>query len=191
MRRSDFAFGEGDGVRVIDVIEMNKRTDGDHAGIENGRRSPTGIALGAEMPKVGNPGVDGDDVDVAFPAESADGETLVIHGGERVGKAGLMKVGLGAEGERLQIHFDAAIEGAFESADVKIRHDELLSGDFVIAPRTEAGCVEPLVGQLDVVSGVMATTGPLVGGIASSTGKIGDAIGDETLANDGANVGER
>ena len=115
-------------------------------------------------------------------------EVGVIYGGEGVGEAGVVEMGLGAEGESLHVHFEVAIESAFESADGEIFDGEDIFCEFVIAPGFEVGGVEPLIGHLDIMTIKMAAAGPIAGRIAALAGKIGDEVRSERLTKDGADI---
>src|SRR5271156_2130043 len=189
--RCNFTFGDRENLRVFRVVKNNPRGYWNYARNAGDRRRPVRYARDAKMLKVGNPGVDRIDVDCTVPVQRIDGEALVVDCGERVGKATVMEVSLRSEGQRFQIHFETAIEAAFERADGQIFNREFLARNREIAPCFQSRGVKPFVRHFHVVAVEVACAAPIAGIVARISGEIGGYIWRKPLAKNRADVFQR
>ena len=115
----------------------------------------------------------------------------IIDGRERRCQAGAAQMGLGADGQSLQIHFQPAIHRSAQSAHAQVRDHKLLVRELEISPCFDSVCMKPNVRQIDLAAGVVPAGCPLAVGIAGLAGKICNRVGHQGLTKNRAQVRER
>src|ERR1700728_5010448 len=121
--RGNLAASKRGGSGVIYVVVVNECRGRSDSRRRVGRRSPSRLAFGTEVRERSSPSINGDHVHDGIPVKGVHGEIRIVYGGICGRETGAVQVGFRADGQSLQIHFQAAINGPLKCAYSELWQD--------------------------------------------------------------------